>query len=425
MSVDALLALLVVLVIGNYWLNRSVLYPSFLFCSMWLAEVAMYRMDLLETDPVHSDTLAIIGGGAFLFTCGGLLAMIVPKVLIETKFVLTRLPPRNNLIKPLMIVFLACGLPLMVRSLLQLASTVSGTGSILQRARIAAVQGNAPPATVFSSIASYFILWAIYAAVLFLIERNDKYFWMMTFVALAGGVLSTGRTPVMMLIVALTCVQLMISDRHRFWHALQFARVPIFIFLCLYFGLVFLDKDTSSYEGGIAGIILFFLVAYIVGPMAAFDYVLRHPQDYAGTSNHTFKFFLSVASTLHLVQWVPPPLYDVFVYVPYPTNVYTIYKFFYLDFGFYGMLAAITLIGFLQTLLYRKARTGSVLGLYFFSLTLYALIVSVFDDSYSAFGSYIDAFLLAAIYITLRSIPVRILPRLASGYGSQLATPPV
>jgi oligosaccharide repeat unit polymerase len=248
---------------------------------------------------------------------------------------------------------------------------------------------------------------------------------MMTFVALAGGVLSTGRTPVMMLIVALTCVQLMISDRHRFWHALQFARVPIFIFLCLYFGLVFLDKDTSSYEGGIAGIILFFLVAYIVGPMAAFDYVLRHPQDYAGTSNHTFKFFLSVASTLHLVQWVPPPLYDVFVYVPYPTNVYTIYKFFYLDFGFYGMLAAITLIGFLQTLLYRKARTGSVLGLYFFSLTLYALIVSVFDDSYSAFGSYIDAFLLAAIYITLRSIPVRILPRLASGYGSQLATPPV
>jgi oligosaccharide repeat unit polymerase len=113
------------------------------------------------------------------------------------------------------------------------------------------------------------------------------------------------------------------------------------------------------------------------------------------------------------------------VYVPYPTNVYTMYKYYYVDFGYYGMLAAITLIGFIQTLLYRKARTGSVLGLYFFSLTVYPLIVSVFDDSYSAFGSYIDAFLLAVMYITLRSIPVRVLPRLTSGYGSQLATPPV
>jgi oligosaccharide repeat unit polymerase len=228
-----------------------------------------------------------------------------------------------------------------------------------------------------------------------------------------------------MLIAALTCAHLMVSNRQTFWRALKFARVPIILFLCLYFGLIFLDKDTSTYEGGIAGILLFFLVSYIVGPMAAFDYVLQHPQDYAGASNHTFKFFLGIASTLHLIQWVPPPRFDVFVYVPYPTNVYTIYKHFYVDFGFYGMLAAITLIGFLQTLLYRKARTGSMLGIYFFSLTAYPLIVSVFDDSYSAFGSYIDAFLLAVIYITLRSIPARVLPRLASGYGSQLASPPV
>jgi oligosaccharide repeat unit polymerase len=254
MSVDAVLGLLVVLVLGTYWLNRSVLYPPFLFCSMWLIEVLMYRMELIETDPVHPGTLAIIGGGALLFTFGGLLAMLFPIELIKAKFVVTRLPPRNNLIKPLLIVFLACGLPLLLRSLLQLASGAPGGGSVLQRARIAAVQGTGPAgSSLLSSVLSYFILWAIYAAVLFLIERRDKYFWMMTFVAFVAAVLSTGRTPILMLIASLTCVHLMMSDRQRFWRAIQFARVPIFLFLCLYCGYpsLFSGELPCGADGGL------------------------------------------------------------------------------------------------------------------------------------------------------------------------------
>jgi oligosaccharide repeat unit polymerase len=353
-----------------------------------------------------------------------LLAMLFPNNLIETKFILTRFPRRNNLVKPLLIMFLACGLPLLLRTLLQMAAGTSG-GSLLQRSRSAGVEGaQASGAPIAFSIVSYFILWAIYSAVLFLIERRDRYFWMMTLIAFVSGILSTGRTPILMLLSALTCVHLMRSNRQTFWRAVKFARVPIILFLCLYFGLIFLDKDLSSYQLSIGGLLVFFLVSYIVGPMAAFDYVLQHPLDYAGTPNHTFKFFLGIASSLHLVQWEPPPRFDVFVYVPYATNVYTVYKFFYLDFGLYGMLLMITLIGFFQTLLYRKARTGSVLGLYFFSLTIFPTIMTVFDDQYSAFGSYIDALLLAAIYILVGSIPMRVLPRLASGYGKQLAPDP-
>jgi hypothetical protein len=40
--VDAVLALLVVLVLGNYWLGRSVLYPPFLFCGMWILDLSLY-----------------------------------------------------------------------------------------------------------------------------------------------------------------------------------------------------------------------------------------------------------------------------------------------------------------------------------------------------------------------------------------------
>src|SRR3984885_6399487 len=106
--------------------------------------------------------------------------------------------------------------------------------------------------------------------------------------------------------------------------------------------------------------------------------------------------------------------------VPFPTNVFTVYRYYIGDFGIYGALLVITLIGLLQTMLYRKARTGSELGIYFFSITLFALFMSIFSDEYAAFGSFIDALLFAGIYIILRSIPLRVLPQLASGYGKQL-----
>jgi oligosaccharide repeat unit polymerase len=417
--VDAVLALLVVLVLGNYWLGRSVLYPPFLFCGMWILDLSLYRMELIETDPLHSNTVLLLAVGSVLFTAGGVLAMLCPETLIAPRFVLTRFPPRNKVVKVLLIVFLFCGLPLLLRTLLGMAANGVG-GTIFQRARTGGVSGDAIAGA--SPILAYFVLWSFYAAPLFLIERRDKSFWVMTLIAFTAGILTTGRLPVLMLISALTCVHLITTNRHTFRDALKFARIPIILFLCLYFGLIFLNKDTSVYEseysGGIAGILLYFLVSYIVGPTAALDYFMQHPGDYAGAPHHTFKFFLGILSKLHLVYYEPATGYGTFLYVPYPMNVYTVYKDYIVDFGLYGALIVITLIGFFQTLLYRKARSGSELGLYFFSITFFTVFMAAFVDLYSSFGSYIDALLFGGIYIVLRSIPLRVLPQLDSGYGA-------
>jgi oligosaccharide repeat unit polymerase len=420
MNLDAALALLVVLVAGNYWLSRSVLYPPFLFCTMWLIDLSMYRMELIEVDPLHSNTLAVVAVGAALFTFGGLLSMLVPGNLVETRLIVTRFPPRNNIVKGALLAFLFCGVPLLLRNLILGASSATGPGTVFQRYRMAGVNAAnsaAPQASASFSILSYFILWSLYAAPLFMIERRDKSFWMMTFIAFLASVLSTGRVPILQLVCSLICVHLLTTNRQTFWVALKTARIPIVLFMCLYFGLIFLNKDTSMYVGGIGTIIFFFFVSYIVGPVAAFDYLLQHPQEYAGVSNHTFKFFLGILSHLHLVQYEPLPQYDKFVYVPFSTNVYTVYKFYFVDFGLYGALIVIFLIGLLHTLVYRKARTGSELGMYFFAVTIFPAIFCIFSDEYAAFGSYIDALLLGSIYIGLRSLPLRILPKLTSGYG--------
>jgi oligosaccharide repeat unit polymerase len=385
---------------------------------MWLIDLTVYRLDLITTDPLHPETLTILGLGALLFTFGGTMAMLTPKKLIEARFIVTRFPPRNTLVKPLLMAFLSCGLPLMLWSLMRTAAQGGTGGSIFARARAASVGDNAVGGGI--PFLAYFSLWSFYAVTLFLIERRDRKFWLMALIAFVAAILTTGRGPILFLIAELTCVHLMMTGRHTFFAALKFARIPIFLFFCLYTGLIFLNKDTSTLSGGIGAILLFYLVSYIVGPMAAFDYVLQHIQDYAGQPNHTFKFFLGIASALHLTAYETPAVYDNFVLVPYPANVYTVYKFYYLDFGLYGMLLAITVIGLLQTLLYRKARAGSTLSIYLFAISIFSLIMVIFDDNYSALGSYIDAILFGMIYIFLRSIPMRVMPR--TSHGSVLST---
>jgi oligosaccharide repeat unit polymerase len=413
MSVLGAIALLAALVLVNYWISRSVLYPPLVFSGIWLLDLSLYRLDLTPIDPLHSITLEVICLGAVLFSMGGGLAMLAPRNLFQARMIITRFPPRNNIVKPAVLFFLFCGLPLLLANLLSMAA--SGTGStIFQRARTGGAAGGQLAAG--GGLGTYFILWALYAAPLFLLERRDRNFWVMTGIAFIASILSTGRLPIRMLISSLTCVELMITNRHTFRAALKFARIPIAIFLCLYFGLIFVTKDTSVFDAGIGEILVMFLVGYIVGPTAAFDYVLQHRQDYMGGSNHTFKFFLAIASHLHLVAW-QPPLPDDFIFVPFPTNVLTVYRYYMGDFGLYGAVLVMAVIGLLQTLIYRKARTGSKLAMYFFAITLFETVMVIFSDEYSAFGAYIDSLLFAIIYVVLRSLPMRILPRLASGYG--------
>jgi oligosaccharide repeat unit polymerase len=417
MSLNGVLELLVGLILVNYWISRSVLFPPFLFCSIWLLDLTIYRFSPGEFDALHSNTIALLAMGAVFFTLGGMLGLLCPKALTAARFVLTRFPPRNNLAKPAVILFLACGIPLLVSNLLTLAS--QGTGNtIFQQARNAGVAGaSGGQLTGGNPLGTYFILWSLYAAPLFLVERRDRKFWVMTGIALVASLLSTGRLPFLMLISSLTCVELLKTNRHTFWSALKFARIPILLFMCLFFGLLFLIKDTSIFEGGIGAIALLFLVSYLIGPTGALDYLMQHPQDYAGQPNHTFKFFLGIFTQLHLISYQQPPK-DDFVGLIVPTNVFTFYRYYLTDFGLYGTLIVVVIIGFFQTLLYRKARTGSMLGIYFFAITLYAVLLAPFSDEFSSFGAYIDSLAFAAIYIVLRSLPVRFLPRLDLGFGT-------
>jgi oligosaccharide repeat unit polymerase len=410
-----------VLTVGNYWVKRSVLFPPFIFSSVWLLVIVLDRLNLVETNTIHPATLGFVTAGAVLFTAGGLLALLAPSVFIETRLIVSRFPQRNKLVHPLLILFLLCGIPMQIQNLRALAAHGEG-GTLLARARsggIAAMNNGEAVEGMAPSISVYFVFWTLYTTIIFMLERRGKLFWFMVSFSMLVCILTTGRTTLLQLFSSLICVHLLMSGRTGFWAAVKVARIPVFIFLFLYVALIFVNKGAQAeyYGNSMAEIAMTLVVAYIVGPLAALDTYLQNPAAFPYITNHTFKLFLGAAARLHLVQYTPPPLLDEFTGVPYPVNVYTMYKPYISDFGITGALIFVAIIGFLHVLLYRKAITGSFLGMLLFSLTIFPAAMAIFDDQYAAFGNYINVLLFGAIYLVLQSLPVRVLPQLRDGYG--------
>jgi oligosaccharide repeat unit polymerase len=411
MTIAILIAWLALLTVGNYWCKRSVLYPPFLFCGVWLMVFVLYSLQIVETDPLHATVIFLIAAGALLFSLGGCIALLIPSPIVTTRVLLwprSQKPTRDGFMK-----FVYFGV--MVFSMFMVAQHTISSGlsrgdlsAVLQNARAAGVEGTD---TGGSFLLAYMPAWTIYTAALFAVERRNRLFWLTAAVAFITAIFTTGRGPILSLFGSVTTVLLVETQRTRFVQAFKLARIPILTFFCLYVGLIFTTKDLSNMSGGAVSIATYFVVSYFVGPVAALDSVIEHPGLYTGEPNHTFKFPLSIAARLHLVRYDPPPPLDSYVSVPFPTNVYTGYKFFFTDFGLFITLAIALLIGFLHTLLFRKAtqrdaegQIRSELGLYCFACSVITVLMFIFDDLYSALGVNLTILLFGSIYFATRHV---------------------
>ncbi len=404
MLILLLTSFLAVLVAFNYRVARSVLYPPFLFSAMWLLVFVVYQASLIEIDPFHPQTLAMVGLGALLYTVGGLLAKAVPEPLLSVHVDLGRFsakPLRESWINYLMLLVCFAGMLFIIRH--TFAAAASGVGSnVLARARQAGLAGEGAEET-YNPISVYTPVWSALFATLFLLERR-KLFWPMASISFLASLFTTGRGPIIFLFASLLAAYLLRERKLGFRPAFAFSRIPLLAIFALYTLLIFTNKDTSGLERSVSGVIVYVVTGYIVAPIAGMDYVLMHAQDYAGVPHHTFKFFLGIASRLHLTAYQPPPLLDEFVSVPFWTNVYTGFKFYYTDFGFAGCMAAVFVIAFLHSLLYRKAIGNSELGAFLYAATVFPLVMFIFDDLYSAFGETLDIVAVGVLYFATRSL---------------------
>lgn len=417
MNLDTLIAILTLLVIVNYRFRRSVLYPPVLFCGMWLFVTVILRLDLVDMYPLHTITIGYIAAGATLFSAGGWIAFLVPRSSIAARFRLfptrtERAPDRRrskSLAKwkdLLVVVLLLAALGIQLHLVINLASQGSGGGLLASSESAEVEYENNGTAPLLLSLD--IPLLTAYFAILFCQDRKGRMAWVVASIVLVICILRGSRGAILILVTSLTCIHLIDKKQERIITALKAARWAIILFIVLFGGLMVVKKGASRSEASMISFATIAIVQYLVGPLGGLDSVLMHPHDYIGLPNHTFKLFLKTASGLGLISYTPPPALGDWVFVPFGTNVSTLYKPFITDFGIYIALVVVAFIAFTQTLIYRRAKIGSRLDRYMFALTIYPLLMVTFDDVYTAFLYYIKGFIVCLLYITVRRI--RLMP---------------
>ncbi len=407
--VTSLIALSILTAV-NYRVHRSVLYPPFVLCSMWLIDLATYQSGLIEVNPLHANTLAIVLGGVTCFSTGGLLASLIPSRLFRIHFLPSKIERRSDFWRKALTLVVVCSIPFFILRLLRAGEVGTGT-TLLMRARSAQVEA-VESGDVHWSLLGFIQLFTIYVPLLFAVDKRDWRFWMATLAAIAVAILSTGRTDLLLLISGLSAIYLLRTNRESLAKAAKFLRGPIAAFFCLYVGLIFTNKKTEDLgvEGGVVSIATYLVLSYIVGPLAAFDGVVQAPGNYTLNSSHIFEFPLKIATSLDLMQYSPPHLTDMFVFVPFPTNVYTMFKFYFLELGVAGTMLALFLFGAAHSALYVKAKHGSRFATYLFGYTLYMLVLSIFDDGYYLIGGLLRAAIFGLAYFYLSQCNFRLFP---------------
>jgi oligosaccharide repeat unit polymerase len=410
-ALDLSLAALLALTLLNYWLWRSVLYPPFIFCFMWVFDLATWRMHLIDVFPVHTNTLSIVTGAAAVFTLGGLFASLTPQSLLRPR--LFPEPPelRATLVRNILTAIVLCGVPLFYWQVYKISQQGLGA-NLLMRARDVEVAAAQNGQQIRSFVFDYFVIGATFTALLFATGRRDWKFRVVVAAAFIGCILSTGRTGLLLLIAGLCAIRLLRRDEEQFWRALKSLRWPVLIFLLLYIALIFTNKNTKGVTGGISGIVSYYVVSYIVGPLAAFDAVVQAPGSFMPVSSHVFEFPMKIAAAFHLMFYTAPPKLDTFVEVPFAANVYTVFKYYFLELGVSGTMAIMLVIGLLHSLLYLKAKMGGRLSIYLYAYSIYAVIMVIFDDAYYDVGNYLRAFLFGAVYLALCAYSFHLVPRL-------------
>ncbi len=420
-TLDVAVSGLALLVVLNYLVHRSVLYPPFVLCFMWLFDLVIYRSGLIEINPLHTNTLEIVTAALTMFSLGGLLASLLPNALFRIHLLPMSKSQGTEFLRNALTIIMIVSLPFFFMRLLEAAAGGTGT-TLLMRARsaqIEAVEGG----DVHWSLLGYIQLFTIYVPLLFALDKRDWRFCSTTLVAMVVAILSTGRTDLLLLISGLSAVYLLRTGRETFRNALRFLRGPLLLFLFLYVGLIFTNKNTEELgiSGGVVSIASYLILSYIVGPLAAFDGVVQSPQEYAINSSHIFEFPMKLATSLHLMQYEPPAMANTFVAVPFPTNVYTMFKFYFLELGITGMMVVLFIFGLLHSALYRKAKLGSIFSTYLFGYSLYFIVLSIFDDGYYLVGALLRAAAFGLCFLYLSRFNLRLLPGSAMRSNAQLA----
>ena len=174
---------------------------------------------------------------------------------------------------------------------------------------------------------------------------------------------------------------------------------PAFIFLLFFLGAGIIYRKGGSVDDSFSENLygsLQNLGIYLVSSLNALDLDMAKHLSPNTDGERTFRFFIKLARETGILPNVKPRnLLQDFVFIPYPTNVYTYYMSYILDFGKIYAWAMLFIYGIIHTFFYNIALYKKSLRMILcYSFFLFPSLLSFFDDFYmTQFSLWLQLFL--------------------------------
>src|SRR5665213_374443 len=381
--------------------NRDVIYPAFTFTAVWTAVVALYLVCPLEIRPLGWKTTAVILGSMAFFSAGSLLGN---RPFYSKGFHARKDSDGADQDNPQLRIALLVYTLFAVAVVMADARNLVGGGSFLSpgffmdlRLKIVSMglEGEAVHTNKF--ILSAFTVGSL-TYLVFLLEERRK--WLQVLSSLCMIILflvNTSRAFLMWALCAWLCVVLLERRERSLSRVIRWLSAVCVGSIILMASVKFLTNART--EGGSAldeaGDLT---ILYIAGPLAAFDYVVYHPDEFQGQPAAVFEGVKTRLSRMDIVRVTTPrSFFDDPVYVPFGMVVYTCFKPYYVDFGVLGCLLMFGVIGVIGGQIFFHAMNGSHVARFLFAYSTYTLMTSTFDDHFATHDSEIG-FLYACVF---------------------------
>lgn len=431
--VHLLVVIFLFVLTGICWrIDRSKLYPPFIFSGIWAFTLLVFMLFGGEYFEISDHALVLYASGSFFFFLGGVASQQIYKANTKNRIISPRLFTVSDTIGLSIILnslffVLVLG---MLYVLLESREFSLNLAEILDRRRVGIDSSgqsrelsfvrNLP---VFGSIMLILIQIAYSQSIL----RNWRFLILFVLTVLVG-IASTGSKGI---ILGLLLVAFFINSTKKGFLDIRTLFLVITIGIAAFLsGLVFFSYSFISSGESFGDVFLqnfdslsSVLLDYWLGSSVAFSKFLDDPNSFLLTQSlsrsllemaNNFGANISLSS-LH-ADYVCVTLSQCGI------NTYTLYFSFYGDYGWAGVTIGMFLFGYISTQLYLLAKRGYPYFIALYAILLYALVMSFHAELFFSNLNYILKFTIIYFAIMLLSRAFRYLPISVSNSSGQPQT---
>ena len=362
----------------NYVIGgRDVLYPAFIFCACWTLAIAVYLVCPIKIDDLTWRTVSIFIGGCASLTVGSKLGN---RPMFPGKTWFTETARNHQGARALLLCSVALLIPFTVIRI-RIAGVSPLSPTFLMSSKVGAGDADisyyAALVLVIAPLLSVLTLWIL------MLERESKLLiglagFIAFFMCISGG----QRGGLFRLLCGVFIIKLLRFPVRNLKAVGKYILMAGFGGFLLMVVLSLLVKQETQQANGFQ-VALEMGATYIAGPLAGFNYQVTHPALFRDEPWNTFTQILGPFVKGGLIHMNLPVTNEEFVPIPFLFNVFTIYKPYYHDFGPFGCMVVLLLLGLVYGYIFCASVRGNRLTSFIFAIGSEELVMSIFHDSYN------------------------------------------